>query len=62
MNIDERDSEDPESDEANATENRYRQVDPKLDAKIRAIRQGTNLSAGKATSSSHIASHGTYGT
>lgn len=38
MNIDERDSEDPESDDANATENRYRQVDPKLDAKIRAIR------------------------
>ena len=62
MNIDERDSEDPESDEGITTENRNRQVDPKLDAKIRAIRQGVNLSAGKATSSSHIASQGTYGT
>ena len=40
MNIEERDSEDPESDDQQATENRYRQVDPELDAKIRAIRSG----------------------
>lgn len=52
MNIEERDSEEPGSDEG--TENRYRQVDPDLDAKVRAIRDG-DYSAGNTNSTGHIA-------
>jgi len=46
--LSERDSEDPDSE---ILEDRYRQVDPKLDAKIRAIRQGSGSSAQKTRSS-----------
>ena len=52
--VDDRDSEEPDDDDRNNNdyvedrdsemlEDRYRQVDPDLDAKIRAIRQGQNL-------------------
>ena len=54
MNIEERDSEDPDSQDEEGMENRYRQVDPVLDAKVRAIRDG-EYSAGKTNSTGQVA-------
>ena len=54
MNIEERDSEDPDGSDDDVERRHYRQVDPALDAKVRAIRDG-DYSAGKTNSTGHIA-------
>ena len=56
--MDDNDSEDPEDGNSEMLEDRYRQVDPQLDAKIRAIRQGQSISDDRQSSSAAIGQNG----